>query len=135
MKTLLACLLSSAVAAGAIALCFAIAEGGFTRDILGMMVFAFLYVLIVAVVIGIPFRYMARRLGRQSGVCFATAGGLVGAAFVLLLLASGPFNSTLAKIALILAIAGSLAGWTFYRVSTHGEARPAKSTQPPSPAL
>ena len=119
MKTALACLLSSIVAAFSIAVYSGI-ENGVGMEILGLMLIAFLYALAVAVVIGVPFQYIARRFGKQRSVHYAATGALVGAAFSIVpLLESRGSDPSLMKLTLTLAVAGFLAGWTFHRVSTH----------------
>jgi hypothetical protein len=122
MKTILAALLSSVVVAFSIAVYSSI-ENGIGSEILGLILIAFLYALAVAVVIGVPFHYIAKRFRKQRRIYYASAGGLVGAAFPIVpLLASRGSDPSLVKLTLILAVAGFLAGWTFHRVSTHENA-------------
>ena len=117
MKALLACLISSLV----VAFCFAVysaVENGFSTGIFGLMLIAFLFALAVAVVIGLPFRYVAKRLRKEGSVYYAGAGLLVGGAFMIVpMIASRHADSSLVKTAAVLAIAGCLAGWTFDRVA------------------
>jgi hypothetical protein len=117
LKALLACLISSLV----VALCFAVysaVENGFSEVIIGGMLIAFLYALAVALIIGLPFHYVAKRLRRKGSVYYAGAGSLVGAAFMIVpMIASRHVDSSLVKTAAVLAIAGCLAGWTFDRVA------------------
>jgi hypothetical protein len=116
VKTILACLLSSVVAASSIAVYSGI-ENGVGTEILGLMLIAFLYALVVSVVIGVPFRCIAQRLGKQRSIYYAGAGALVGASFTIVpLLASRGSDPSLVKLTLTLTIAGLLAGWTFHRV-------------------
>jgi membrane protein YdbS with pleckstrin-like domain len=117
LKALLACLVSSLVVALSIAV-YSTVENGFRAEMFGLMVIAFLYALPVTLVIGLPFRYVAKRLRKEGSVYYAGAGLLVGAAFMIVpMVASRHVDSSLLKTAAVLAIAGFLAGWTFDRVS------------------
>ena len=117
MKALLACLISSLVVAFCLA-GYSVVENGFSTAIFGLMLIAFLYALAVAVVIGLPFRYFAKRLLKEGSVYYAGAGLLVGALFMVVpMIATRHVDSSLVMTAAVLAIAGCLAGWTFDRVA------------------
>ena len=127
MKTLAACLLSSLVAALVVAICSGAGNyfgGSFSTEnddvlrLLDLMFFVFLYALGVAVVIGVPFHLVSKMILKERGLCYAIAGSLAAIAFIIApLVESRGANPALLKLALILAVAGLLAGWTFFRVS------------------
>jgi hypothetical protein len=115
LKTLLACLLSSFVVAIVVGT-YSVAENGLRIEIFGLLLIVFLYAFAVALVIGLPFHYVARRLGKANGICYAAAGALVGATFFLgPLIASRGTDPSFLKLALTLSVAGFLAGWTFHQ--------------------
>jgi len=117
LKALLACLISSLVVAVFFAVYSAV-ENGVGPEMFGLMLIAFLYALAVALVIGLPFRYVAKRLRKEGSVYYAGAGLLVGAAFMIApMIASRHVDASLLKTAAVLAVAGCVAGWTFNRVS------------------
>jgi hypothetical protein len=98
-------------------------ENGIKVEMFGAALIAFLYALAVAFVIGLPFRLIVRRFGKEGSIYYACAGLLVGAAFMLVpVVASQHADSSVLRTATVLAVAGLVAGWTFDRVSNHERA-------------
>ena len=117
MKAFAACLVSSLVVGLSFA-AYSAFENGVKVEMFGVMLVAFLYALAVAFVIGLPFRFVVRRLGKKGGIYYACAGLFIGVAFVIVpMVASRHVDSSLLKTAAVLAVAGFVAGWTFDRVS------------------
>jgi hypothetical protein len=116
MKILVACLLSSLVAALSTTVLFGI-EGGFAAESFGLMLIVFLYALAISLVIGIPFHYAAKRVRKERGVYYAIAGSLSAIAVPLSSLFSREADISVVKLIPVLAIAGLMAGWTFHQVS------------------
>jgi hypothetical protein len=117
LKALLACLVSSLVV-GLSFTAYSAFENGVKMEMFGVMLIAFLSALAVAFVIGLPFRFVVRRLGKEGGIYYACAGLFIGAAVMIIpMVASRHVDSSLLKSAAVLAVAGFVAGWTFNRVS------------------
>lgn len=119
MKVLLACLVSS-LETGLIFAAYSAFETGFRVEMLGVGLIAFLYALAVALLVGLPFRFAFRALGREGGFYYGCAGALAGAGLMIVpMVASFRLDSSTLKTVAVLAVAGFVAGWTFDRVSNH----------------
>jgi hypothetical protein len=117
MKTLLACLFSSFIVAGVLAI-YSVIENGVAIEVLGVMLIAFLYALAVSLIIGLPSHYVFKRLGRNRAGYYVTIGIVAGLAFTIApLVTSRLSDPSLLKLTLTLAVAGVLAGITFHRVA------------------
>lgn len=119
MKVLLACLVSS-LEVGLIFAAYSLFETGFRVEMLGVGLIAFLYALAVALLVGLPFRFAFRALGKVGGIYYGSAGALVGAGMMIVpMVASFRLDSSTLKTVAVLALAGFVAGWTFDRISNY----------------
>lgn len=116
MRILLTCLASSVVGALTITLLAGI-ENGFTIGSLGLMLIAFLYLLAVALVIGLPFHFLVTKRRFDKLAYYAIFGTLVGIGFMVIpLVRSDGSDPSLWKAVGGLATAGFLTGSTFHQV-------------------
>jgi len=114
VKTFFACLLSSAVAAVTISALAAV-KNGISTETFGLMLIAFLYILVVSLVIGIPLHFALKKREAKSAD-YAGSGAITGAAFAVVpFVISGGSSRIRVEFVFGLALAGLLAGWTFYR--------------------
>jgi hypothetical protein len=117
MRMIFACLLSALVVAVVMAV-YSIVENGLAFEVFGVSLIGFIYALAVAIILGLPFLYVAQRSGKTNPFYFAAAGALVGCAFMIVpLVRSGGADLSVAKTLVVLGVAGAVAGLTLRRVS------------------
>ena len=116
IKSFLACLIASVAAAVVIGLYSVTEAKAITTETFGVMFIAFLFAFALAVIVGLPFHYIAQRWRKENALNYSMAGLFAGIAIPIVpLVASRAFDSSLLKTMLVLALAGFIGGRTFFK--------------------
>ena len=93
--------------------------GGVGREAVEIIPGAFFWALVIALLLGLPFHFVAKRVGKEGYSIYGSAGALIGAIYLLTpaLLTQATDLPFLLRVGLPLVISGFAGGSAFYRIT------------------